>query len=79
MSDAKIREFLAMLDDPDKATRTHAAEALAAMGAEVVPYLRTILMAERPDADHAEYAVWILEQIDAPEADELLECWWDRA
>lgn len=78
MDETVIRGWLQQIDDPVRALRTEAAHRLAAIGEPVVPYLREILLADQPDYDHAEYAVWILEQIDTPAAEELLEAWWDR-
>ncbi|MBI2297966.1 MAG: HEAT repeat domain-containing protein [Armatimonadetes bacterium] len=78
MDDAAIRRWVQQIDDPVRALRTEAAHRLAEIGEEAVPYLREILLADDPDYDHAEYAVWILEQIDTPAAEALLEAWWDR-
>lgn len=73
-----IPELLAQLDDPWKPLRSEAAQLLLDYGDEVVPYLREILLADEPDADHCQYAIWILENLGTPAARELLEAWWAR-
>jgi hypothetical protein len=78
MDENRVRELIRRWDDPYKPTRSEAAELLARAGERVVPFMREVLMADEPDPDHVHYALWVLETIASPEAEELVEAYWDR-
>ncbi len=78
MDDATIRDLIGRLADPWKPTRNEAAQLLADIGEPALPQLRALLLGDDHDPDLAHYAVWILEQLDTPEADAALDEYWDR-
>ncbi len=78
MDEASIRDAMERLDDPWQATRYEAAQELADVGEPVIPFMQELLEADPHDHDLAQYAVWVLEQIDTPACEELLEAYWAR-
>jgi hypothetical protein len=78
MEQRRIEDLMARWDDPWKPTRNEAAKLLADAGPPVVPAMERVLLCAQPDPDHAHYAVWVLEQIDTPEAEAILAEYWRR-
>ncbi len=78
MDDARIADAIERLSDPWKPIRNEAAEELARMGEAVIPHLARLLEGEHPDHDLAQYAVWVLETLDTPACEVILEEFWSR-
>ena len=78
MADDRFQDLIRRLKDPWKPTRNEAAHLLAAEGEPVIPAMRELLLAPDRDHDLAEYAVWVLEQLDTPEGAEILDQYWEQ-